>query len=538
MPQSNLATAPEPARPASAPAIEDWPPGRWPLHVPQLEDETMLGWFRRASYRYGMSPHRFANELAARRIPYRWNVETWIAHTRLARDRLGFTAPRPDDRPVAGPAGQVALQPSTGRFCPLCLREDGLWRQRWQQPCTLVCIRHRVALREHCPDCGGVAWRNKAWGRSCLPLHRCAQRLPRALETATPARWCGADLTDHPVPVTQAALDAQAFASQHFNAPATPHGIQVVFGGLPVGARQAAGLLWNLYELADLVAPGDPVATLTDAVDAYTALRDGRASAAIERLTRGHHFQRFFLGQRPKHPVDVNAILLTRYANEHRTTMTRRASLAWRATRLNLAPPPSHDAKLRLAIDRLPEHHESLLCIPAEWVPQLLPPTAVEPPWTADAAGRALNALCLLALGRTDTWAQLAIELGLPHRLHRLAAARFRHVHRPEWDAYQRRLETYAAAIERHPPAIDYRDRRRRALDPDVTARTLTAALGRDAPPPLVTTFWAWYTGGAASLPPAGYLPISDPIDIDGSTRIAFTRTVADLPLIRPAQPP
>ncbi|MBK6442609.1 MAG: TniQ family protein [Dermatophilaceae bacterium] len=114
----------------------------------------------------GRWPGRFGIELAPydvqRLAPILGLVPTEIenmqlsSYDQLALDLTGLA----QDSPIAATratthAAWVWLAGST--FCPVCLAEDdGAWRLSWRIPWITACVRHGVALRGSCADCGGV----------------------------------------------------------------------------------------------------------------------------------------------------------------------------------------------------------------------------------------------------------------------------------------------------------------------------------------------------------------------------------------------
>lgn len=539
MPQSKPGAAPDPPARASLRGI----PGGytltgWPLHVPPADGETTLGWLRRASHRHGLTPKRMLQALSPRPLSAGSHLNTWIRAADRAPALLGFPMPPPDP---AIPKREhlhgwrIDAHPDIARYCPACLAANGIWRASWREPWALTCRQHRLRLLECCPACGGRPWHNRAWLALKLPPTLCAQRVGGR----TGRNWCGSDLGTAPrLPVDARAVHAQHILQHTHHVDEQRSGEHRQFADMLVTVKQQAGLLHCFYELAAGAEPHDPVEAAVAAVDAFEALRDGNNEhPALHRATTTHHFQRYFLGQRPKHPIDVNPILLTWYANRHRDDLSRRAQLAWRAARTNLAAPPAHQATLRARIDRLSEHAATLPCPPAEWVPAFLRDSCVSPPWRCDAIGGALNALCLLGLGRTGSWAELALELCLPVDIQRVAAARLRHVDDADWRDYLERLEANFERLQRDPPAIDYRARRRAAIDYLAVADAFETA-GIPADEIAITRFWAWYTGSHPELAPPAYTPIrpvdaAQPID-----EAAFMPVSAALRPAKPRRPP
>ncbi|QUW18187.1 TniQ family protein [Agrococcus sp. Marseille-Q4369] len=539
MPQSKPAAAPDPPAKASLRSI----PGGysltgWPLHVPPSDGETTLGWLRRASHRHGLTPKRMLQALSPRPLAATSHLNTWIRSADRAPALLGFPMPSPDPaipkrENLRG--WQLDAHPDGGRYCPACLADDGIWRSSWREPWALICPQHRLRLLDRCPACGGRPWHNRAWLTLRLKPAMCAQRVGGR----TGRNWCGSDLGDAPhVPVDERAAHAQQVLQRTHAVGEQRSGEHRDFAGMLVTSKQQAGLLHCFYELAAGAETHDPIEAAIAAVAAFEALRDGRDEhPALHRATTTHHFQRYFLAQQPKHPIDVNPILLTWFANRQREHLSRRAQLAWRAGRRNLAAPPAHQVKLNVKIDHLPEHAMTRPSPPAEWVPAFLPDSLVSPPWRCDAIGGSLNALCFLALGRADSWAELALELCLPVDIQRVAAARLRHVADPDWHVYLDRLEAHFEQLQGDPPTIDFRARRRTAIDYLAVAEAFETA-GLVADETTITHFWAWYTASHPALAPPAYTPVSPgdenrPIDEAG-----FALVAAALRPAKPRRPP
>lgn len=384
-----------------------------------------------------------------------------------------------------------------------------------------------MRLRTTCPRCHGRPWSQRSWLTLTLDATCCTHR------SRTVGGVCGFDLAEAPHdPISQRTADAL----DAFRAP--PPDEPVTIGDITTTGAQHRDLLRNLYDLHAAAKRPDPLTTMTTALDAYDALAAGDVDApALHAATTTHHFQRFFLAQRAKHPIDVHPVLLTWYANQHRQHLSKRTQLAWRAGRTHLAPPPAHEPATSARITRLPEHAARRLCPPAEWVPAALSAHLTQAPWAGDALGEALNALCFLGLGRSDTWAELALELHLPARIQHAARTRLNSVASYAWLPYLHRLEAHLTRLEQAPPTIDHRRRRHHVIDPAIVGegfrRTSTPDTG-DA----TTRFWAWYTGGHADYAPHGYPTASTPSPLDAKTLRAFRRVAEALPPATSQHPP
>lgn len=108
------------------------------------------------------------------------------------------------------------------RFCPACLREDGVFRTAWSITYLTACVKHRTALIDCCPECG-VSFRSRQlrriapWTCTCgadlrkLPTSESlsgALRLAKAVECALPAqaRAASPDPPDLPAKFAKMAL--------------------------------------------------------------------------------------------------------------------------------------------------------------------------------------------------------------------------------------------------------------------------------------------------------------------------------------------
>lgn len=47
----------------------------------------------------------------------------------------------------------------TRRYCPVCLKADGIWRAAWELSLVTSCVLHKLQLRQECPACGAqLTW--------------------------------------------------------------------------------------------------------------------------------------------------------------------------------------------------------------------------------------------------------------------------------------------------------------------------------------------------------------------------------------------
>lgn len=83
------------------------------------------------------------------------------------------------------------------RFCPRCLRADGVWRLQWRLPWIVVCQQHQVWLETTCTMCGGTPGLYSAQHASA-PNRASARPNGRRCDLPHPhhsAAACGADLS-------------------------------------------------------------------------------------------------------------------------------------------------------------------------------------------------------------------------------------------------------------------------------------------------------------------------------------------------------
>jgi hypothetical protein len=192
-----------------------------PLRLSPIEGESLPGYLARYSHTFQFHPSDVLRALgledpAGRSVPA-GSYGVWLSPDQLARvsfvtgiqpDRLelmllaryaGRAFPRSS---LAGPVRLKREVPArevlvwNSRFCPRCLREDGVWQLRWQLGWSVVCVRHRELLHHRCPQCGATpgidrraAWPRDRQGRLSDPA-RCPHAHQRQL--------CRAALTEAP----------------------------------------------------------------------------------------------------------------------------------------------------------------------------------------------------------------------------------------------------------------------------------------------------------------------------------------------------
>jgi hypothetical protein len=536
MPPTPSPAPAEPAQPArrlrNIPAGYDL--GPLPIRVPPRHGEAVVSWLRRASLRYDV-PARILLRVAGTRQPI---SSTTRAATRLRNNpvllqRLGLTA---DDRKqllTINPIGAATddylktLQRTTltpagwFRYCPLCLADpDPGWAADWQQPLTLLCLRHRVYLHTTCPGCGQHPMASPVWMSRPSELWACPARLPRHPNGAgrVVRPWCNTDLREIPAcPVDADVHAAQQLLLTWAGNPQTLVTACKVTVTHAIGFHAFADLVDAYYQgdahhLLDLTRP--PQATAGGfrvAARVLTAASLDDAAAAASPLLRvaGSHA--------PIHPVTRlaghphNPLLAALQIHDHRDQLSPTYQLTFRTSHpLGRYPiNPDLGAVNRL---RLPEHR-SIGKRPERdpaWFPQTLWPDALPNNLAADMSSplhRACLAIALAKLGTAANWAEITQILDLPHRTDQQHRIRIGQLD-PQRDLAGHPLPHRPAAA--NPPNPTTPRRLRAAPHTRRDIDVLDLALARTAhthPSPLTTdqlrrVFWEAFTGGDITYAP------------------------------------
>ncbi|MET4079538.1 TniQ family protein [Janibacter sp. UYMM211] len=95
-----------------------------------------------------------------------------------------------------------------GRYCPICLQRDGIWRLDWRIPWITTCAHHRVWLEHRCPSCHQTVGRYNAL--SATAPSRARTRIGTSYcDLPLGGGVCGADLCRAPArPAPAAAVDS------------------------------------------------------------------------------------------------------------------------------------------------------------------------------------------------------------------------------------------------------------------------------------------------------------------------------------------
>lgn len=537
-------------RPNPAPAPREPPPAGhrlravpagydlagWPFATPLRPEESIAGWWRRVATRYEMSPAGLLRELRIRVGSLRpARVEQRLSrHNPHLTSRTGvsdevraaaFTRQTSDLNRLGGLQHRyghdMTLPTSPGsRYCPHCLAEDEMWRTAWRDPFTVVCPTHRVVLAQVCPGCGKSPFATGSWATRDTALTMCTevidqpQRVPRTHRTP-----CTVDLRDTATtPADRDLIDAHALLGGDTTAP----GGRVMIAGLPATAAEAADALMLLTLESATTAPvitgqhhtdqvavavrhaGQVLATRSLAQAGEVADRYGllRPQGTLAPIAPAHA-----LRAHPIHPV-LHAIALHALGDylPAATQLAFRVGSDWPRTPTGLRHQHTPTPRFATDWDLPPVPFSSL---PQLWWPVGLPGV----PGLGDDRARFAVSVAVASVGRNMSTASIAQHLGAPaHAASRVTTEWARLATGVGWPVVREAIITAATWLARHPPPIDYAQRRNRFASPaDVEA--LTGSVD----PGLVISdeerLWCWViaTGGSPHLTPVLWGEIRSP---------------------------
>jgi hypothetical protein len=481
---------------------------RWPiLMVPQI-DETLESWLVRFSARYGLSPRELLRALA---IPVKADVAeiAFALSTPSISSLLAFRWPKkPQIVTSVTPLAGERLQ----RFCPLCLEEDPYWRDVWAQPRNWACPRHRVFYITKCPRCRKPPWSSNDWRGHRSDVFRCTERLDTITRSpSTPRKFCDYDLRNSETETVPATVLQAQDLGHILGRRGLYSGSFVSLGRMTVRAGQA---LRAFEQLAGLASRQEVKAVLEDDLNFIRYL--SVASEGFSELSLGAndwHTLSDLLGptgpvlplgpKSTKKVVDNGPVLIAAAIKPFGAHLSKRTQLAFRVGREWPSAPIDTRAQ---SPQRLPDHLTTPPALPAEWIPQTLwSSPSDQHPTGGPTVERAVMSLCLLAMGRTSSWSELAFELGLPAHL-RFAAANYLHgTAQLRWCSVLSELESLCSRLAESPPPINYRARRLVASTPNSLTDALRATSGRRSDRVdqfVLAEFWERYTGGSIEFAP------------------------------------
>lgn len=151
--------------------------GKWPIMVQPFEDELFSSWLFRIALANGQAPRIFARLTYG--SPQYWNMDLDVNRIKDFHDSFSnktyLTSAQLEklmmhnllERLSAGKTDKTHLRwliPLNNRlrnvnqvsgipFCPLCLEENGYFKQSWRLATTTICLQHMIPLKEFCQRC-------------------------------------------------------------------------------------------------------------------------------------------------------------------------------------------------------------------------------------------------------------------------------------------------------------------------------------------------------------------------------------------------
>jgi hypothetical protein len=394
---------------------------RWPIKIDVAEDETLVSWFRRVSDRYQLTPRQLCEAMDIKLVHNAKIAVVLDRHrdaVQAAMDVRVEDFARTHDGYLRSPwLGSFVDSPH--RFCPICLQENSYWEASWGAPLSVACPRHRTLYVDRCPGCGEQPWRTNAWLGQCATVNVCAARLPaEAGPKRKVGQWCGADLCDAPrTPAPDTVVQAQALLTgdEHgVNETSTPASLRR-FG---IDVQESREVLATLVGAAWTQTRREPATAARRAnalhmgIVAYQELATTDAPTPhFDQLSAVMNLDQILLGGSDSFGL-YGPVIAAWYIDRVRDHLNPRKQLGWRTGRQWPSLPADPTTPRVTTHTRLPEHRQQPPCVPAAWVPQLLPTNGLHLPWESNPDGRALAAMCLLNLGRGLQWSYIALELG------------------------------------------------------------------------------------------------------------------------------
>ncbi|MGJ9373317.1 TniQ family protein [Nesterenkonia sp. CF4.4] len=531
MPPKPAAGRPE--RPsAGRPRTRESPGGpdvdAWPFKVTLRPGETLIGWWVRLAHRYGVTPGGLFREFSLGSNPHSPSgVDDMLSSSRQALSRM--TGVSDDERRAAADyrrrvqsiqgqvllpfAGQRRLAPLAGtRFCPLCLKEQQIWRPEWSDPLRVTCLHHNAVLIDHCPSCGKRPFSSAAWiGDGRAPTVCREHREKTNPRPNRHRRRCNTDLAKLlPTPASPELIRA-AQIIENSNTDGT---LVREYAGLPASPLEAARSLTLLTLEALDVRKGGQIAPsshmIAEALQKAVAVLDAPSLIAAGRMSDVHGLLPVTGRMAPIGPAaTIRSLPLDPILH------------AIRLQSLHAHLPPTSQLAFQIGSDwpraplalRHPHTPAPTYCPtwetpPAAFsaIPQLWWPAAV-PGFDLSNDERAQFAISIAGacVGRNITVASAAKRLGAPKASSaRITSSWKRLAGLNGWPALRGTILTLADQLVQAPPPIDYESRREKFATN--TAFRALMSRGKVHPgvhPPERLWLWCHFTSGGAQWSPA-----------------------------------
>lgn len=486
----------------------------------------MIGWWVRFSDRYAVTPARLFLELSMKVRSYSPSrVDQMLARPRPNLSRM--TGVTDQERLAAAEHRQRVhnvqtqllllfgdhrrLPALTGtRFCPLCLKEQQIWRPEWRDPLLVACPHHRVMLMDRCPACSQEPFSSIAWARRVRPATSCTEYLDKTPGPRKLRQSCQTDLSKlSPTPAPPELIRA----TQTFHDWMAGEQETRTCAGFPASPRAAARSLTLLACEALEAEGGDrtPPNTLeiADAIQKAQTILDQPSLAEAARAADSHGLlpvtgrlapigPATAIRSRPLDPV-LHAIRL-QSLHEHLPPTTQ---LTFRIgsdlPRTPLALRHRHTPR-PLDYPQWTAPPAPFSAIPQLWWPSALPDFDL----SCDERAQFSISIAVACVGRSITVANAAAQLGAPKAASaRITSTWKRLAAHSGWPALRSTILTLADQLVQAPPPIDYADRRHKLASPgalellitdDHSIRGMTDA----------ERLWVWchFTGGGPRWTP------------------------------------
>lgn len=541
MPPNDSPAPRNPPTAAAGPRLRQIPAGyditRWPIYVPIAHGESLQGWLRTLSRRYGMTPSQTIHALreGSRRSTPWTSLESICLHEPQVPARTGVL--QADLEASAHAARQLeswytaaheylhlpqrlALDRGPSRYCPTCLLDsNGIWKAEWFDPLQYVCFDHAAMLRTQCPRCGQAPFSGSGWMRSTPHPLQCPQQ--QLTDHAYRHHYdpCPQDLTEvAAVPAPRELLDATALLWRWTAEDAPP---TLTVAGIEATQTQALTAFMALVMEARLLTPEHRASDEHDHQVRINALQIAARVLSCSTPTQAAATAESWGLMSPHGPVcpiapatrcrqrPVSALLEAIRIKSLTPHLPTTTALAYRA----------HDPFPRLP--RPLRHRDTRnFLIPDDRPPLRLAdvPTCLWSP-TAAALGahttteRLALTIALAHLGNLTTTAAVLEELGVPARFLRpVTAAWTRLDRRGAWPALHVALSELQASLTETRPPIDYA-RRRAYLSKPGRLDYATRKAGLRYTPDQRLWLWGLLTGSDPALAPDAWTAkIPDPV--------------------------
>lgn len=495
-----------------------------------------MGWWQRLSDRYGVTPAGLFLEFSMGNSPSSpHGVNDTLALPRKELSRM--TGVNDEERCVASEyhrevcsiqdqvlipfVAQRRLERLFGtRFCPLCLKEQQIWRPEWCDPLRVTCLYHNAVLMDRCPSCGNrpfssAAWRSNVRGPTTCPEYR-DEINPRPRQSRP---RCNTDLAETPPTPASPELirAAQIIENSNTDGPSVRE-----CAGLPTSPLDAARSLTLLtleaLELNKGWHRAPSTYEIAAALQKAVAVLDQPSLAAAGRMSDVHGFlpvtgQMAPIGPaeaikvRPLDPILHAIRLQSLHAHLPPTTqLAFRIGSDWPRAPLALRH-PSTPKPTRCPTWETPPAPFS--AIPQLWWPSAVPGFDL----SNDERAQFAISIAVACVGRKITVASAAKLLGAPKESSARITSTWKRLAKLNgWPALRGTILTLADKLVQAPPPIDYESRRTNfTTKSDFRALMSRGEVFGRIHPSERLWLWCYFTRGAAQWTPVEWMALRTP---------------------------